>query len=573
MVYCGGMFIKITTSGGRRYVQLVESYRDESGRVKKRTVATLGRADQAGSQLESVIRGLQRLRGDTPPEAGAVATVADVRFESSRALGDVWALTELWDELGFGELRRVFGRTRSRIDVEALVRLMVLNRLCDPTSKLGVLRWLQTVALPRFAPKEVTHQHLLRAMDALVEHQDCVQAALAGLLRPLIDQDLSVVFYDMTTIGVEGQTELAGDLRQFGLSKDGGMRRQFMLGVVQTAEGLPLTHRVWEGNTAEAPTLSTVVQEVLALYPVKRVVLVADRGLLSLDNLEWLRGQRVGGTEQPVEFILAVPGRRYAEFAEILEPIHALRCAAATREVLGETRWQDLRLVWAHDPRRALEQTAARRQHIGELTQEAQQRAGKLDAQEGGTAFRGRRLSDSGAKAWLYRAVSEAHLGSIIKVDLQSDLFTYVIDDKALARAELGDGKLLLVTNVPELSALEVLRRYKSLADIERGFKILKSEIEIAPVFHRLPDRIRAHALICFIALVLYRVMRMRLKDAGSKLSPERALEQLRRIQYHQAHLGGERRDGTSSLSDADHAILQGLKLPKPAIDDQLALL
>jgi transposase len=565
------MFIKLTTSGGRRYVQLVESYRDESGRVKKRTVATLGRADQAGEQLGSVIRGLQRLRGDAPALESAAA--GDVRFESSRALGDVWALTELWDELGFGELRRVFRRTRSRIDVEALVRLMVLNRLCDPTSKLGVLRWLQTVALPRFAPKEVTHQQLLRAMDALVEHQDRVQTALAGWLRPLIDQDLSVVFYDMTTIGVEGETELAGDLRQFGMSKDGGIRRQFMLGVVQTAEGLPLTHRVWEGNTAEAPTLSAVVQEVLALYPVKRVVLVADRGLLSLDNLEWLREQRVGGTEQPLEFILAVPGRRYAEFAEILEPIHAQRCATATREVIGETRWQDLRLVWAHDPRRAQEQTVARRQHIKELTQEAQRRAGKLDAQDGGEAFRGRRLSDSGAKAWLFRAVSEAHLGSIIKVDLQSDLFTWSIDDRAMARAELNDGKLLLVTNVPELAATEVLQRYKSLADIERGFKILKSEIEIAPVFHRLPERIRAHALICFIALVLYRVMRMRLKDADSRLSPERALEQLRRIQYHQVHLGGERRDGTSTLSDADHVILQGLKLPKPAIDDQLALL
>ncbi len=69
-MYCGGMFIKVTTSGGRRYVQLVESYRDESGRVKKRTVATLGRADQAGGQLESVIRGLQRLRGNTPRKLG-----------------------------------------------------------------------------------------------------------------------------------------------------------------------------------------------------------------------------------------------------------------------------------------------------------------------------------------------------------------------------------------------------------------------------------------------------------------------------------------------------------------------
>ena len=89
---------------------------------------------------------------------------------------------------------------------------------------------------------------------------------------------------------------------------------------------------------------------------------------------------------------------------------------------------------------------------------------------------------------------------------------------------------------------------------------------------HRLPKRISAHALICVIALVLYGVMRMRLKDADSKLSPERALEQLRRIQYHQVHLGGERRDGTASLSDADHAILEGLNLTKPAVDEQLAL-
>jgi transposase len=281
----------------------------------------------------------------------------------------------------------------------------------------------------------------------------------------------------------------------------------------------------------------------------------------------------VGGAEQPLEFILAVPGRRYGEFSEILEPIHAQRCAAATREVIGQTRWQDLRLVWAHDPRRAQEQTAARRQHIEQLTQEAQRRAGKLDAQDGGSPFKGRRLSDSGAKAWLFRAVSDAHLASIIKVDLQSDLFTYAIDEAALTRAELNDGKLLLVTNTTDLDPAKVIARYKSLADIERGFRVLKSEIEIAPVFHRLPDRIRAHALICFMALVLYRVLRMRLKDADSRLSPERALEQLRRVQYHQVHLGGERRHGTSSLSDADHAILQGLKLQKPSIDDQLALL
>ena len=139
------MFVKVTTSGPRRYVQLVESFRDDAGRVKKRTVATLGRLDQLGGELDSVIDGLMKVAGRKPLPAKEPAYVV---FELARALGNVWALTELWNELGFGDLRRFFRRTRHTTDVEALVRIMVFNRLCDPDSKLGVLRWLQTVALP-----------------------------------------------------------------------------------------------------------------------------------------------------------------------------------------------------------------------------------------------------------------------------------------------------------------------------------------------------------------------------------------------------------------------------------------
>jgi hypothetical protein len=102
-------------------------------------------------------------------------------------LGNVWTLTEIWKELGFSDLRRVFRRTRHTIDVEALIRIMVLNRLCDPESKLGVLRWLQTVALPDVELKAVTHQQLLRSMDALMDNQDAVDSVVAGLLRPLVD--------------------------------------------------------------------------------------------------------------------------------------------------------------------------------------------------------------------------------------------------------------------------------------------------------------------------------------------------------------------------------------------------
>jgi len=86
------------------------------------------------------------------------------------------------------------------------------------------------------------------------------------------------------------------------------------------------------------------------------------------------------------------------------------------------------------------------------------------------------------------------------------------------------DGKLLLVTNVPDMNPEQVIARYKSLADIKRGFKVLKSVLEIGPVYHRLPERIRAHAFICFMALVLYRVMRMRLRAANTDITPERGV-------------------------------------------------
>jgi metal-sulfur cluster biosynthetic enzyme len=226
------MHVKITTSGGRRYVQLVESYRDAAGRVKKRTVATLGRLDQRDGGLDSVIKGLLKVSGR---EAMVVVPpTPTVSFESARAFGDVWTLTELWKSLGFGELKRVFRRTRHTIDVEALIRVMVFNRLCDPESKLGVLRWLETVALPEAEVKAITHQHLLRSMDALMDQHAAVDTVVAGLLRPMIDQDLSVVFYDLTTIRAAGLSTQENDVRAFGMAKEGLIARQFMLGVVQT---------------------------------------------------------------------------------------------------------------------------------------------------------------------------------------------------------------------------------------------------------------------------------------------------------------------------------------------------
>lgn len=565
------MYVKITQSGPRRYVQLVESYRDATGRVKKRTVATLGRLERLSGDLDSVINGLLKATGrealcDSPPPA--------VRFESARALGDVWALNELWHELGFHQLRQVFRTTRHQIDVEALIRVMVFNRLCDPDSKLGMLRWLETVALSGIETAAITHQQLLRSMDALIDRQREVEALLARRLRPLIDHELSVVFYDLTTIRVEGRVNLVDDLRQLGMAKEGLIARQFMLGVVQSADGLPIYHEVLAGNTAETKTLLTTLRTVLERFPsVRRLILVADRGLLSLDNLEALQAIRLP-SGQGLEFIIAVPGRRYHEFAPLLETFHDTACRTACHEVIGERTWNDLRLVIAHDPVSAARQTHRRREQLAGLETQAEQWAGKLTAQDRGVKRRGRKLSDSGATARFYHAVCEARLSQILKVDLKAELFSYHLDEVAQRRAELMDGKLLLVTHTADLSPAQIVERYKALADIERGFKVLKSEIEIGPLYHRLPERIRAHAAICFIALILYRVMRMRLKAAHSGLSPERALESLRRIQHHRIWLHTDQPlTGISTLNPTQHEVLDALKIEKPVASRRLSLL
>lgn len=566
------MFIKLTRRGPNRYVQLVDAYRDDEGRPKQRTVATLGRVDQLNTELKSVISGLQRVTGQTPVVAAPVGPPT-LSFESARDFGDVWTLTELWNVLGFDGLRRVFRNTRHSIDVEALIRVMVFNRLCDPDSKLGVLRWMETVALPGTSLQAIDHQHLLRAMDALVDHKAAVDNVMASLLRPLVDQDLAIVFYDMTTIRAAGLSEQEGDLRHYGMSKEGVVARQVMLGVVQTAEGLPLYHEVFDGNTAEVTTIKGVIEKIIARFPIKRVIAVADRGLLSTDNLTSLQEIVLPGGNK-LEFILAVPGRRYGDFVELLEPFHSQKCVPAKGEVQGEVVWNKLRLVIAHDPQVALDARAKRDARVAELKKQADQWVGKLDAQDDGKKQRGRKLSDGGARAKFYHEVCESHLARIVKVDLKSELFSYDIDERALKHARLMDGKLLLVTNTQDLRADEVVKRYKSLADIERGFRVLKSEIEIGPIYHRLPNRIHAHAAICFMALILYRVMRARLRDSNTKISPERALAKLRRIQHQKVKVNDlEPVAALSNMTQEHTDILQALTAKKPTLPAQLTLL
>lgn len=575
------MFIKVSVTAGRRYARLVESFRNEDGQPRQRTLATLGRLEPGG-EVDRLIDALQRAQGREGLTAGASVAAEEVRFIEARDAGDVWALWQLWSALELEGLALAWSRSKAGAQVLPCLRAMVFNRLCDPSSKLGVLRWLDTVALPvgfGFEHGLPDHQHLLRAMDVLDAHAESIAQRLAFLMRPLIDQDLSVVFYDLTTVRIHGEGTVHNDVRAYGRSKDGGTGRQFVLSLVQTAEGLPIAHEVHAGNTGEGTTLMPMIRSLLERWPLKRVVLVADRGLLSLNNLEEIGKLQTEldalGRNVRLEYVLAVPAARYGEFRDQLMVLD--QANGRDEPWSAQLAWQHVdpndrkrvkdtyRLVIAHDPQAAHRRTQTRREQVDELIALGEQWGGRLDEQEAGKRGRGRPLSDCGAKARLYHAVRDANLAHVIKVDLESDLFRFSVDEKRLAYAEQLDGKLLLVTNT-DAPPEQVIERYRSLADIERGFRALKSEIEIGPVYHRLPRRIRAHALVCFLALILHRVLRLRLKASQRSESPGRLLEQLRRLQHQAVQIGqGPIIRGLTALAPAQKDLFAAVGLSAPA--------
>lgn len=550
------MYIRTSRSGGRAYLQIVEGYRDDNGKPRQRVLANLMRVDQLKpGALDPLIRGLQRAAGIAGTDP---AEQAKPQFEPARDFGHLYALHQIWQQLGLGTaLRRCLRSARRSFDAQALVRTMVLNRLTAPCSKLGLIAWLDTVQMPDSVTP--THQQLLRAMDSLIDNIDAVEAAVCAQVRPLLDQSVSIVFYDLTTIRYSGSVGTDDwPLVGYGRAKEGGAAKQFVLGVVQSADGLPLLHTVAPGNVGESATLQPMLKQALARFPVSQMVVIADRGLLSLDNIAELEALAAAQSRQ-IDFILAVPARRYSE---LVTTVGSLVFSGG----LAESQFAGHRLVVAHDDERATAQSAARDERMAQVEAIAAGLSNKLDAQDQDEPGKGRRASDRGAYARFARELKDRRLSKLYRIDWKAELFSYERDEQAIANARLMDGKLLLLTSLPKQSfdAAAILQRYKSLADIERGFRTLKSELLIAPVHHRLEKRIRAHALICFLALLLHRVMRMRLRANGAGISPSTALATLRQIQHHDVRIGTARYQGITRKDPAAQTLCEQLEIPLP---------
>jgi len=566
--------LKVTHSGPRSYLQIVHAYRDEeTGRPKQRHIANLGRADQLGdNDLDTLINGLLKFTNRaTLDEQQSEVTSEGTTFRPALQVGDIWAILGIWHQLKLAQtIAKAVRRSRRQIDVEKLVRVMVMNRLSDPKSKLGLLRWLEQVYLPGVDRESVQHQHLLRAMDVLLEHKQEIEDELVGTLLPLFDTEMEVVFYDITTVSVEGESELDGDLREHGKSKDfDGVDRQYAVGVVQTADGFPVTHEVFKGNISETTTVQGIVTGLAKRFPIRRLVFVADRAMISLDNLAELEGIELPDKRR-VEYILAVPARRYRKMTEDLPELHQ-RLMAETKgsdgEAVAEVEVDGRRLVVAHSPKIAKRARRMRAKRVVKALAVARKLAGKLNDQDDGVPQRGRRLSDGGAKITFGQELSKRKLTRLIEIETDDEIFWWDWKIDELKRDLELDGKLVLISNVRDLTAEQLVAQYKDLADIERGFRIMKNQLDLGPVYHRLPDRIRAHTFICFLALVIQRALRHRLHRSALDMSPEEMLYRLRTVQHHSVRLAtGKELDGLSAITAEQRSMFDAAGVPLPTV-------
>lgn len=536
--------MRVVTSrqGERTYrsVQLVESFRDaeKGGQPRTRVLLHLGNVeDLSGTKVDRLIDGLLRAVGrSTDVEAGEIEVPAALDF------GHVWAIVGVWQQLRIGTiLKEKAVSSRREFDLEAHIRLMVVNRLCDPRSKLGLLAWLEGVWVPGIDRETVTYDNLLRAMDFLIERKQEIEREVFESVRTLFDEELEMVFYDLTSSYFEGDRSVtAEDVRRYGYSRDHrGDRRQIVIGMVTTTDGIPIAHHLFPGNTLDRKTVEDVVKDLRERLGLSKVTFVGDRGILSAANREAIRGAGM-------DYLIAHALRRDADSRELLE-----RCEKSLKEareaeravvfaagMLGDRPGDHFAV--AYDPEIARTSRENRERRIEKADAAVAEILESLrKAQDPTVRRRGRKLTVDGAQLRIHDYLRDHEIGRLYEITLDPSVplgLTVKANEEARAFEKRIDGILIVEGSRPDLTPAEMITRYKSLAEIERSWRALKSTLRLRPVYHWTEERIRAHVFICVLALTVERVMRKTL--AGTGTSVPVALEMLGRIRAGRARIG-----------------------------------
>jgi len=478
----------------------------------------------------------------------------DLEVTGSQALGGVWLLDALWRRLGIGDaLAGVLGSRRFSIDVERVLFAMVSNRALDPCSKRACSEWArEDVAIAGL--DAIDEDHCYRAMDLLVDAdtEGKVQEAVFFACADLLNLEVDLLFFDTTSTYFErDEPDAVGDhgepaFRAYGHSKDHRPDLpQVIIGLAVTREGIPVRVWVWPGNTNDMSVLKEVKDDMRG-WRLGRVVTVVDRGFSSDENLRyltragghWIAGERMRDGSPDAQAALSRQGR-----------YQAVRDNLRVKEVHVGDGDASKRFIVCHNPAEADRDKQTRDDTITRLEAE-------LD-----------RIATARAKAKTVKASAAHHraecalrdhvtLGRYVR---QTKTGRLLIDrSKIKAEARL-DGKYLLSTSDPDLSAEDVALGYKNLLEAERGFRDLKSTLELRPVFHRVEHRIRAHVLLCWLALLLIRVTERQTNQTWRRI----ALDMQR---LHLVTLTGPTGTAqhTTALTTPQREILTALRIDAP---------
>jgi len=478
------------------YLQLAQKVRDpDTGVPRDEVLHHFGRADQIDqAQLRRLIQSLSRFL-----EPGEQATVQarldglgrELELEQSLSYGGSYLLDQLWRRLGLDKaLGQLLAERSFEHDIERVLFALVANRALDPRSKLAVERWVgRHVAIDGL--DEVPVQALYRAMDFLAEHGEAVQEAVFFSMASLLNLEVDLLFFDTTSTYFEIQEPDAEDegLRRYGHSKDHRPDRpQVVIGLAVTRGGLPVRCWVLPGNTNDASLVERVQQD-LAGWKLSRVVWVVDRGMAGESQRLALQrggghvivGEKMRGGSAEAQEALSRPGR-----------FKTVRDGLEVKQVTIENGSQKRRFVVVRNPQEVKRDRAARQRLLERLEGEIESLNARKDENK---KQHTRRVCELKSHPSLGRYVRELKSGELR------------VDRGRVREEERLDGKYLLSTTDPSLSAEDVALGYKQLQDVERGFRTLKHTLDLRPLYHRLPERIEAHVLLCWLALLLVRLV------------------------------------------------------------------
>jgi transposase len=571
------------------YWALVESYRTARG-SRQRVVAYLGELtsdeqdgwSRLGSHLDGqAARRLQRSlfdppRRDVPGEdEPLLVKLSSIRLQRTRDFGDVWLAWGLWRMLGLDELlEESMEAGREDVSWATMAAILTIARFCEPSSELHIAEtWYRRTALEELLgarPEQVHTFRLYQTLDRLLPLKEAIEKYLRQRLGELFELKCDLLLYDVTSTYFEGEMEGCAIAKR-GYSRDSRPDRpQVCIGLVVTEEGFPLGYEVFAGNTHDSRTVQTIIEAMEQKYGTLKRVWVMDRGMVSEENLKFLRtrgGLYIVGTHKAM---LRQFERHLAE-----EDWTIAQEGVEVKLVPSPDGEETFILARSADRRRkerAMHEKFSERMETGLKKMQAAAASGRLKDE----AAAGERLGRLKQQNW---RAAQAFEVTIKKLDeprgKQRLQIIWQRQAKFADWTQYADGCYLLRSNLTGVDAATLWKRYIQLTEAEWAFRITKDELEVRPIWHHKEDRVKAHILVCFLAYVLWKTLSGWMRHAGLGDAPRTLIEELARVKSGDVTLrarcprGGPERQITLRCvtePDAGQAVLLhrlGLTLPR----------